>query len=69
MANFITLLYLEGKHCCMDLQKTFEVSYQMTGIGWKQLKGFPNKNNAGKLTFLRVCLHSENFTLVDFFNF
>ncbi|PRS36755.1 hypothetical protein C6W19_12960 [Bacillus sp. RJGP41] len=33
---FITRLYLEGKHSYMDLQKIFEVSYQMIQ-GWVRL--------------------------------
>ncbi|WP_412761158.1 helix-turn-helix domain-containing protein, partial [Peribacillus frigoritolerans] len=33
---FIVRLYLEGKHSYMDLQKIFEVSYQMIQ-GWVRL--------------------------------
>ncbi|MFS0604511.1 helix-turn-helix domain-containing protein, partial [Peribacillus frigoritolerans] len=33
---FITRLYLEGEHSYMDLQKIFEVSYQMIQ-GWVRL--------------------------------
>ena len=36
---FITRLYLEGKHSYMDLQKIFEVSYQMIQ-GWVCLYEF-----------------------------